>query len=434
MQEMQMLRIKDGENAQREKYIDVAKGIGILLVVYGHVINSGGLESLGVVSQVIYSFHMPLFFFVTGYLAGLRKYNSEFSFLKQLKKIGLSLFLPYIVWSFVYMYIGGALENLERYKAVFTLRGIAPLWFLAALGLCEVVFFAVLYLARKLSEGKGIALFVALGVLSLLAGFVMEYIKVNFGLSSENPGVATYYIFVTVARFFLSFPMVVLVFLFAKAGVLKKLGKVWSLLLGLVLMGVVVAVTMLTDLKVNMHTFEISNLPLFVAVAFGGSIGVMMLSFSVEKFSTALSLMGQYSLGIMILHYMPFKALKYSVELAGALWSNEIFTSLFATALTLGVSFLGIYLIKKKFFLKVTKRKAAVSVCKCTSNCRLFSYLLKLIVVKVVVHKLTARNPFSLTFLLNHVGKHVFNISGVFDFPDVKFRGGLVGGAAVNCA
>ena len=112
------------ENMQREKYIDVAKGIGILLVVYGHVINSGSLESLSVVSQVIYSFHMPLFFFVTGYLLGLRKYDGGFSLSKQLKKVGLTLFLPYFVWSFVYMYIGSALENPERYKAVFTLRGI----------------------------------------------------------------------------------------------------------------------------------------------------------------------------------------------------------------------------------------------------------------------------------------------------------------------
>ena len=346
-----MNRFMDGENMQREKYIDVAKGIGILLVVYGHVINSGKLESLDAISQVIYSFHMPLFFFVTGYLSGLRKYQGDFSFSKQLKKIGLSLFVPYIVWSFVYMYIGGALENIERYKAVFTLRGIAPLWFLGALGLCELVFFGVMYLARKMGESKQIAFFVTLGVLSLALAFLMEYIKANFGLSAENPGVATYYVFVTVARFFLSFPVLVLGFLFAKADVLKRMGRVWCLILGLVLMGAVVSVTMLTDLKVNMHTFEISNLPLFVPVAFAGSVGVMMLSYSAGKFASPLSLLGQYSLGIMILHYMPFKALKYSLKLAGFVWGNEIFLSLFATILTLGISFLGVYLIKKKFFI-----------------------------------------------------------------------------------
>lgn len=336
---------------QREKFIDVAKGLGILLVVYGHVINSGKLESLDVISQVIYSFHMPLFFYVTGYLSTLRKYDGDFSFLKQLKKIGLSLFVPYLVWSLIYMYIGGALEKSERYKAVLTLRGIAPLWFLGALGLCEILFFAVMYLARKTESKKQIAVIALSGAVSLGLAFLMEYIKSSFGLSSENPGVATYYVFVTVARLFLSFPMVVMGFLFAKADVLKRLGKAWSLIVGVALMGGVVAVVILCDLNVNMHTFEISNLPLFVIVALAGAVGVLMVSYSAEKFASALSYMGQNSLGIMILHYMPFKALAYSVKLAESVWSNEIFVSLFATALTLGVSVFGIYLIRKKFFI-----------------------------------------------------------------------------------
>ncbi len=344
-------RCESGESMQREKYIDVAKGIGILLVVYGHVINSGSLESLSVVSQVIYSFHMPLFFFVTGYLLGLRKYDGGFSLSKQLKKVGLTLFLPYFVWSFVYMYIGSALENLERYKAVFTLRGIAPLWFLAALGLCEVVFFAFIYITRKMGEGKRLVLLGILGVLSLTAGFLMEYIKLTLGLSSENPGVATYYMFVTLARFFLSFPVLVFGFFFSKADVPKRLGKAGCLIFGLVLMGGVVAVTLLCDLKVNLHTFDISSLMVFVPVAFAGSAGVLMLSYSVEKIASFLSLLGQYSLGIMILHYLPFKALKYSVELADFVWSNEIFTSFFATVLVLGISLLGVFLVKKRFFI-----------------------------------------------------------------------------------
>lgn len=43
------------------KRIDLVKGIGILLVVAGHIFS-------GEVSQAIYIFHMPLFFFLSGYL------------------------------------------------------------------------------------------------------------------------------------------------------------------------------------------------------------------------------------------------------------------------------------------------------------------------------------------------------------------------------
>ncbi|EHT4942411.1 acyltransferase family protein, partial [Vibrio vulnificus] len=57
----------------RTEWVDYAKAIGIILVVFGHV-NRGiydagfGLpESIhSVVDSVIYSFHMPLFFFLSG--------------------------------------------------------------------------------------------------------------------------------------------------------------------------------------------------------------------------------------------------------------------------------------------------------------------------------------------------------------------------------
>ena len=43
-------------------WIDIAKGIGIILVVIGHTIGSQR------VNDIIYTFHMPLFFILSGYL------------------------------------------------------------------------------------------------------------------------------------------------------------------------------------------------------------------------------------------------------------------------------------------------------------------------------------------------------------------------------
>jgi fucose 4-O-acetylase-like acetyltransferase len=53
---------------QRIEYIDVAKGIGIILVAAGIFIYSanGGIRDFAV--SWIYSFHMPLFFFISGFL------------------------------------------------------------------------------------------------------------------------------------------------------------------------------------------------------------------------------------------------------------------------------------------------------------------------------------------------------------------------------
>lgn len=56
----------------RLDWIDLSKGLGIILVVYGHVargVNSAGLDFdlFNQIDDVIYAFHMPLFFILSGY-------------------------------------------------------------------------------------------------------------------------------------------------------------------------------------------------------------------------------------------------------------------------------------------------------------------------------------------------------------------------------
>ena len=47
----------------RIKFIDYSKGLGILFVVFGHVYCASNI-----VTNWIYSFHMPLFFIISGFL------------------------------------------------------------------------------------------------------------------------------------------------------------------------------------------------------------------------------------------------------------------------------------------------------------------------------------------------------------------------------
>lgn len=75
---------------QRNDGLDIAKGLGIILVVLGH--NWIVLDSMGELFRVIYSFHMPLFFVLSGV------------FLKESERLGdllrsksASLLKPYFV-------------------------------------------------------------------------------------------------------------------------------------------------------------------------------------------------------------------------------------------------------------------------------------------------------------------------------------------------
>jgi fucose 4-O-acetylase-like acetyltransferase len=98
---------------ERVAYLDVAKGIGIILVVIGHAI--GGLDSANLISDrsslqfifyLIYSFHMPLFFFISAlFVEGRIEYDPRHFFLSNLTRIAL----PYFIW--------GAAQLLAEYLA-----------------------------------------------------------------------------------------------------------------------------------------------------------------------------------------------------------------------------------------------------------------------------------------------------------------------------
>ena len=91
-------------STERNSIFDYAKGVGIILVVYGHVVRgllNAGLpmdkELHGLVDSIIYSFHMPLFFFLSGafLLGSLAKRRWKGLVLNKVDTI----FYPYIIWS-----------------------------------------------------------------------------------------------------------------------------------------------------------------------------------------------------------------------------------------------------------------------------------------------------------------------------------------------
>jgi len=76
---------------KRLQFIDVAKGIGILLVVLGH------LETTDFLRRWIYSFHMPFFFFISGFLSKLISINYITYLNKQLSR----LIIPYFFFGII---------------------------------------------------------------------------------------------------------------------------------------------------------------------------------------------------------------------------------------------------------------------------------------------------------------------------------------------
>lgn len=73
--------------------MDIAKGLGIICVVYGHTIFKDELWRIW-----IYSFHMPIFFFLSGVTYDEEKYTTDRKFLvSKIKSILISYFIFCII-------------------------------------------------------------------------------------------------------------------------------------------------------------------------------------------------------------------------------------------------------------------------------------------------------------------------------------------------
>lgn len=144
----------------RQDWADIAKGIGIVLVVLGHV--ARGMVRAGQVvpqpffdhlDRILYSFHMPLFFLLSGWFAprSLERRGAGATIANRVD----TLVWPYILWS---LFQGSLEVLLSRWTngdtpwiSVLSLlwapRG--QFWFLHSLFLIAVVFAAGWWLAGR---------------------------------------------------------------------------------------------------------------------------------------------------------------------------------------------------------------------------------------------------------------------------------------------
>lgn len=129
----------------RLESIDRMKGIAILLVIVGHIIQfnnvDGGLNNK--LFGIIYSFHMPLFFILSGYVASQvwNEIVNLSSYLSFLWKKGYTLILPLLTWTLLVEKFFFT-SNFEFFNLddVFNALLHPGLWFLQMLFQIQVLF------------------------------------------------------------------------------------------------------------------------------------------------------------------------------------------------------------------------------------------------------------------------------------------------------
>lgn len=160
--------------AKHIESIDILKGVTILLVVIGHavqgVVSSQHLtinteyNSIFILKQIIYGFHMPLFFIIAGlFVASWSKRNFKEAISQKISR----LVIPYFVWSAITataMQIASNYTNSGLGIKDFLLSPIIPFsqyWFLYVLFFIHIIY----YFAVNIKMINGKLLFFILGII-----------------------------------------------------------------------------------------------------------------------------------------------------------------------------------------------------------------------------------------------------------------------------
>lgn len=285
--------------SQRISWIDICKGIGILTVIYGHGLDGNSLRYL------FYSFHIPLFFFLSGIVFHHKNHES---LLKNINKAIKNILLPYflfaalgyIIWLFVTgfsrisfftlldqvhhtLYANGALGHFF-YNVV--------LWFLPCLFATRILFTLITHFFEQ--KKYRVLSILILGFCGYIISHFFPSLKLPFGIETSLTAV----VFFAAGFFWNSYQ-----------GKLKHLVHSQSLKFTLIFGGIWLVLAMinfsLTNRQIDMRLNIFDNIFLFYPAAFAGIFTCISLSHKLEK-NHVLEYLGKNSMQLFVWHLIVF--------------------------------------------------------------------------------------------------------------------------------
>jgi acyltransferase len=296
----------------RVSWIDAAKGLGIVLIVLGHITS---VESPSALYVYIYAFHVPLFFFISGLT--LKPGREPFAVMLQGKF--RSLLVPYLCYAllgYVFYILGYGMAqalNLKieqfNYGPWHPLAGVfigtlgdgnlvnAPVWFVIALFCTFVIGYGINSWLRSM-----LVRWVVVIALATAGYLVSREVKLPWSLASALVG---------------------LVFFQAGHAHARRFGLEPSprrLLWPLLTVTLVISLFSFLNGFVTLADVELGHPVLYVLFAFSGlylTIAVVQL---LGPSTPWLVLLGQWSMAIMVIHMLIIKTVK--VALSALLHTN----------------------------------------------------------------------------------------------------------------
>lgn len=257
---------------QRLDWIDISKGIGMLCIMLGHAPHPDNM------TKSFYTFHVPLFFFLSGILFSAAKYRSFGAFMKRqfwalvIPYISFSIF-NYIFWILIYHNVGDNPYSNEGINILapilgtviavrdlpWTLHNVA-LWFLACLFVAEILF----YLIMKLTGGSHKKISICLFISSILGYLYCTYVGVKMPWSFDAALTAV---------------------VFLGAGYLMK-EKIYKIINNITYLPFFLLINIITgslNSRVNLYENQYGNYVMFYISAFSGIFSVITFAKKFEK-------------------------------------------------------------------------------------------------------------------------------------------------------
>lgn len=246
------------KSKNRIEYIDLVRGVGIILMITCHT----GVP--GIVHKVIYGFHMPLFFFISGLFYKPGRYNS---LVEVLKKASKQFLLPYISFSVVQWGIwlftdaNGIFPLAPLLKCFWvntdsTLKFAKALWFLTAMFWVQPIYYCLsTYIKNNCMRSVTVCL---IGIGGVLVNFLPFVLPLSIGQSFM--GVVLYHI-----------------------AVLMKEENIYERILNQKSIVIILEVSIslfiiLINGSISMKSCTYSNVALFLMGAVGGTVSCLCLS------------------------------------------------------------------------------------------------------------------------------------------------------------
>jgi fucose 4-O-acetylase-like acetyltransferase len=290
-------------NSDRVEYIDIARGIGILLVALAHADVSLFSPYL---HRLIYSFHMPLFFFLSGYF-----FNLETPFWLMLKKRFNTVLKPYLVTILLIYIVSLSFTNI-RFVTVFgriakSLYATGyyidwvQLWFLPSLFVTSVFAYLFYRVVLIRINNRYLRWLILLAVLATAIYFLDMFYP--FSLSLLGKQYELYGLPFSLDLVLLSGFFYILGNEIRLASSEKAFAKLWIFFgTGAAL----IVLTLLFDYRVDFNTRLYESFPINTIEAILGILFTLALSKQIDlrtnRLASALKYIGQASLFILIFH------------------------------------------------------------------------------------------------------------------------------------